>query len=99
MITRRHILSGSAAAILMPLVGGTAMSQEPAAKVTILFDAFGKPSDLKRGWGYSALIEYAGRRILFDTGSRAADFAHNVAALGIDLKRLDFVMLTHRHND
>jgi 7,8-dihydropterin-6-yl-methyl-4-(beta-D-ribofuranosyl)aminobenzene 5'-phosphate synthase len=99
MITRRHILSGSAAAILAPLVGGTAKSQEPAAKVTILFDAFGKPSDLKRGWGYSALIEYAGRRVLFDTGSRAADFAHNVSALGIDLKRLDLVILTHRHND
>jgi 7,8-dihydropterin-6-yl-methyl-4-(beta-D-ribofuranosyl)aminobenzene 5'-phosphate synthase len=99
MITRRHMFSGSAAAIFAPLVGGTAASQGPAAKVTILFDAFGKPSDLKRGWGYSAFIEYAGRRILFDTGSSAADFAHNVSALGIDLKRLDFVILTHRHDD
>src|SRR5436190_7959382 len=99
MITRRHMLSGSAAAIFAPLVGGTAILQEPAAKVTILFDAFGEPSDLKRGWGYSAFIEYGGRRILFDTGSRAADFAYNASALGIDLKRLDFVMISHRHDD
>ena len=26
--------------------------------MTILYDAFGKPLDLKRGWGHSALVEY-----------------------------------------
>src|SRR5262249_31554618 len=70
-----------------------------AAQVTILFDAFGKTSDLKRGWGYSASIEYAGRRILFDTGSKGSDFAYNANAIGVDLKQLDFVVLSHRHND
>jgi 7,8-dihydropterin-6-yl-methyl-4-(beta-D-ribofuranosyl)aminobenzene 5'-phosphate synthase len=99
MITRRNILSGSAAAIFAPLVGGMAISQEPAAKVTVLFDAFGKPSDLKRGWGYSIFIEHGGRRILFDTGGKGADFAYNASALGVDLKRLDFVTITHRHDD
>jgi 7,8-dihydropterin-6-yl-methyl-4-(beta-D-ribofuranosyl)aminobenzene 5'-phosphate synthase len=62
-------------------------------------DAFGKPSDLKRGWGYSAFIEYNGRRILFDTGGKGADFTYNASALGIDLKRLDLVVITHRHGD
>jgi len=70
-----------------------------AAQVTILFDAFEKTSDLKRGWGYSASIEHAGRRILFDTGSKGSDFAYNANAIGVDLKRLDFVVLSHRHND
>jgi 7,8-dihydropterin-6-yl-methyl-4-(beta-D-ribofuranosyl)aminobenzene 5'-phosphate synthase len=45
------------------------------------------------------LIEYGGRRILFDTGSKGADFAYNANALGVDLKNLDFVVLSHRHND
>jgi 7,8-dihydropterin-6-yl-methyl-4-(beta-D-ribofuranosyl)aminobenzene 5'-phosphate synthase len=67
--------------------------------MTIIADAFGKPSKLKRVWGYSALIEYGGRTILFDTGAKVAEFAYNVAALGIDLKNVDFVVISHRHND
>jgi 7,8-dihydropterin-6-yl-methyl-4-(beta-D-ribofuranosyl)aminobenzene 5'-phosphate synthase len=98
MLTRRHLLSGSAAAIAVPLVFGRTFAQEPA-RVTILFDAFGKPSNLKRGWGYSALVEYGGRRVLFDTGGKSAEFAFNVSSLAVDLKKLDFVVLSHRHND
>ena len=98
MITRRRLLHGSAATLLAPLVLTGAGAQEPA-RATVLFDAFGKPSNLKRGWGYSVFIEHGGRRILFDTGGNRAGFADNVSALQIDLKRLDFVVITHRHND
>lgn len=98
MISRRYLLTGSAAALAAPALITRATAQSPA-RATIICDAFGKPSDLKRGWGYAALIEYGGRRILFDTGPRGSDFAHNAAALGVDLKRLDFVVLSHRHND
>src|SRR5688572_23467793 len=100
MITRRHLLAGSTAAIIAPFTACAASAQTAApARVTILFDAFGRPSDLRRGWGYSALIEYGGRRVLFDTGSNAANFEHNVKSLGVDLTKLDFVVITHRHND
>jgi 7,8-dihydropterin-6-yl-methyl-4-(beta-D-ribofuranosyl)aminobenzene 5'-phosphate synthase len=68
-------------------------------QITILYDAFGKPSTLKRGWGYSALVEYGGRRVLFDTGDNGEDFAYNVGTLGVDLTQLDFVVLSHRHGD
>ena len=74
-------------------------AQESPARVTILYDAIGKSPELKHGWGYSALIEYGGKRILFDTGGRLNDFAANVATLGVDLTRLDFVVLSHRHGD
>ena len=99
MITRRHVLLGPTAAALTSLTVGAALSQASGSRVTILFDAFGRPSDLKRGWGYSSLIEYGGRRVLFDTGSSSAGFEHNVKSLGVDLENLDFVVLTHRHND
>jgi 7,8-dihydropterin-6-yl-methyl-4-(beta-D-ribofuranosyl)aminobenzene 5'-phosphate synthase len=99
MITRRHVLRGCAAACAAPLLVRSAFAQPPAARITIIFDAFGRPSDLRRGWGYSSLIEYGGRRVLFDLGSNAANFEYNVKALGIDLKQLDFVVISHRHND
>jgi 7,8-dihydropterin-6-yl-methyl-4-(beta-D-ribofuranosyl)aminobenzene 5'-phosphate synthase len=69
------------------------------ARVTILYDAFGTASALQKDWGFAALIEYGGRRILFDTGNDAAIFAGNVKQLGVDLTRLDAVVISHRHGD
>jgi 7,8-dihydropterin-6-yl-methyl-4-(beta-D-ribofuranosyl)aminobenzene 5'-phosphate synthase len=68
-------------------------------RVTILYDAFGKSPAMKKAWGFSALVEYGGKRILFDTGGSAEIFEHNVKALGVDLSKLDFVVLSHRHSD
>jgi 7,8-dihydropterin-6-yl-methyl-4-(beta-D-ribofuranosyl)aminobenzene 5'-phosphate synthase len=67
--------------------------------VTILSDAFGDRAGLERDWGFSALIEYGGRRILFDAGNDGGIFARNVRALGVDLRRLDFAVISHRHGD
>ncbi len=68
-------------------------------RVTILYDAFGESKDLTKDWGYSALVEHEGKRILFDTGNNAAIFEHNVKALRVDLTKLDFVVISHRHTD
>jgi 7,8-dihydropterin-6-yl-methyl-4-(beta-D-ribofuranosyl)aminobenzene 5'-phosphate synthase len=84
------------AMMLRPDLGGAAPNP---SRITILYDAFGKPSNLKKDWGYSALIEYGGKRILFDTGNNAECFKHNVETLRINLKDLDFVVLSHRHGD
>ena len=65
----------------------------------MLYDAFGPPSALKMDWGFAALVEYGGRRILFDTGNNAKTFAHNVKELDVDLTRLDAVIISHRHGD
>jgi 7,8-dihydropterin-6-yl-methyl-4-(beta-D-ribofuranosyl)aminobenzene 5'-phosphate synthase len=68
-------------------------------RITILYDAFGKPSGMKKDWGYSALVEYGGKHILFDTGNNAEIFAQNVKVSGVDLKKLDFAVISHRHGD
>ncbi len=70
-----------------------------ADRITILYDAFGKPGPLKMDWGYSALVEIGGRRILFDTGNDSEIFAHSVDRIGVDLRRLDFAVISHRHGD
>ena len=68
-------------------------------RITILYDAFGKSSGMKKDWGYSALVEYGGKQILFDTGNNAETFAQNVKVSGVDLKKLDFAIISHRHGD
>jgi 7,8-dihydropterin-6-yl-methyl-4-(beta-D-ribofuranosyl)aminobenzene 5'-phosphate synthase len=85
--------------ISVPLLLPNGADAQAQNRVTILYDAFGKPSLLRKDWGFAALIEYGGKRILFDTGNNADTFAHNVKSLRIDLKRLDFVVISHRHGD
>src|SRR6476646_7231390 len=77
---------------------GTAAA-EPAGRITILYDAFGTDAAMKKDWGFSALVEITGKRILFDTGNDADIFAANVKAKGVDLTNLDLVVLSHRHSD
>src|SRR5215470_16556293 len=91
-----------AAAVLSSIViGAPAMSAaaEPGNQITILYDAFGTDSAMTKDWGFSALVEVAGKRILFDTGDNAEILAANVKAKGVDLTKLDFVVLSHRHSD
>jgi 7,8-dihydropterin-6-yl-methyl-4-(beta-D-ribofuranosyl)aminobenzene 5'-phosphate synthase len=78
-----------------------AISAHAVAKdrVTILYDAFSDNKAVTKDWGFSALVEHDGKRILFDTGNNAATFEHNVKALGVDLSKLDFVVISHRHSD
>lgn len=87
-------------AVLLSMTLGVA---PPAAgqegRITILYDAFGKRSAMEKGWGYSTLIEYGGKRILFDTGDNPEILAKNAQVAGVDLSRLDFVVLSHRHGD
>src|SRR3954468_14738968 len=68
-------------------------------QITILYDAFGTDPSMSKDWGFSALVEVDGKRILFDAGNDAGIFAANVKAKGVDLKTLDFVVLSHRHSD
>ena len=69
------------------------------AQITVLYDAFGKTSTMQKDWGYSALVEFGGKRILFDTGNNPEILAQNVKAKGVDLTKLDFVVMSHRHGD
>jgi len=88
-----------AAVVAAGSLAGGAQAQTVPARVTVISDAFGKESKLQRSWGYAALVEYAGKRILFDTGGQKKAFVDNAKALKIDLKKLDFVVLSHRHGD
>src|SRR5215813_6973892 len=68
-------------------------------RITILHDSFGRRGDLRKDWGFAALVEFGGRRILFDAGNDARTFAENTDSLGVDLRSLDFAVISHRHGD
>ena len=84
---------------LLVAMWATPARAQDATRVTVLVDAFSDRTDLEMDWGYSALVEHRGRRILFDAGNNAKLFRHNVEQLGLDLQNLDFVVISHRHGD
>src|SRR6266567_8461632 len=84
--------------VVVLLFAGSGAAETPN-RVTILYDSFGKNPALTMDWGFAALVEYGGKRILFDTGNNAQIFEHNVKALRVDLRNLDFVVISHRHAD
>jgi metal-dependent hydrolase (beta-lactamase superfamily II) len=58
-------------------------------KITIVYDNRTAKAGLKKGWGFSALIEAADTPpLLFDTGDAGASLLYNMEQLGIDPGRI-----------
>jgi 7,8-dihydropterin-6-yl-methyl-4-(beta-D-ribofuranosyl)aminobenzene 5'-phosphate synthase len=100
MKLRKNLFVAASLAAAPILIAPTPVAAaEPAGQITILYDAFGADAAMKKDWGFSALVEISGKRILFDTGNDPDIFAANVKAKNIDLASIDFVVLSHRHSD
>ncbi len=88
--------------IVFTLIGCSQNSYKKMEQNTIinLYDAFG---DDKKGiikdFGFSCIIKYKGKTILFDGGTNANIFKGNVEALNIDLSQVDFAIASHSHFD
>ena len=67
-------------------------------KLTTLIDNYVEKASLYAEHGLSILIDTGIVKILFDTG-QSDNFIHNAEVLGIDLKEIDFVVLSHGHFD
>src|SRR6185369_2424045 len=50
-------------------------------------------------WGFAALVEADGHRLLVDTGARPETVLSNLHDLKIDLSDVKEVVLTHNHGD
>jgi 7,8-dihydropterin-6-yl-methyl-4-(beta-D-ribofuranosyl)aminobenzene 5'-phosphate synthase len=92
-----HLIGISAVVLFSGVASREARAEN--SRVVILYDAFGRDAAFAKDWGFSALVEHNGKRILFDTGNDAAIFAANLRAAKVDLRKLDFAVISHRHLD
>jgi 7,8-dihydropterin-6-yl-methyl-4-(beta-D-ribofuranosyl)aminobenzene 5'-phosphate synthase len=71
-----------------------------ALKITVLVTNLAGNARAGDGeWGYSALVEADGHKILYDTGSSADMVLKNARALHVDLSDVEDVILSHNHWD
>jgi 7,8-dihydropterin-6-yl-methyl-4-(beta-D-ribofuranosyl)aminobenzene 5'-phosphate synthase len=108
----RIIASVAVVALFLPLVSApadaqgaaVATAQNPPAqvhalKVTVLSTMLvGDPAGVGE-WGFSALVEADGHRVLLDTGGHPDTVLQNARDLKIDLSDVQEVILTHNHWD
>lgn len=94
-----------AAASLVPATVRTdapapAAAEAQTVKVTVLSTMLaGDPGRGIGEWGFAALLEVDGRKLLIDTGARPGTVLQNARELGVDLSMVEEVVLTHNHGD
>lgn len=74
-------------------------AQIRALKITLLSTMLVGTTKGLGEWGFSALIEADGHRILLDTGAHPDTVLQNARELGIELSDVREVILTHNHWD
>lgn len=84
-------------ALLFAQEGGSSPRIQ-SVKVTILSTMLADTRGLGE-WGFSALVEADGHRLLFDTGARPETVLQNAQELGIALDDVREVILSHHHTD
>lgn len=67
-------------------------------RITILSENSTVREDLRAGHGLSMLVEADGLRVLWDA-AYSEDTVHNAAAMGVPLRPLDAIVLSHGHSD
>ena len=90
--------------IIMLTVGSFVTAQtKPASLGVVLtnaYDAFGfEKKGLKHDFGFSTVVEYKGKTILFDSGTDAKVFESNLKSLKVDLRKIDIAIVSHGHYD
>jgi 7,8-dihydropterin-6-yl-methyl-4-(beta-D-ribofuranosyl)aminobenzene 5'-phosphate synthase len=98
-----RFLPGILAALLAALTirGGAAEHAEGrigSVRVTVLSTMLADAKGIGE-WGFAALVEADGRRLLFDTGARPDTVLVNARELGVDLSNVTDVVLSHHHGD
>ena len=78
----------------------TSGAQTKSTSMTNVYDAFGaERSGLQQDFGFSTVVNYKGKTILFDSGTDARVFERNLKALKIDLRKIEIVIVSHGHYD
>ena len=75
------------------------MNQSPQIKTTIIYDNNLAMLGLQHGFGFSCLLEYDDKKIIFDTGGNKSAFFNNIHKLNISLDTITHIIFSHQHWD
>jgi 7,8-dihydropterin-6-yl-methyl-4-(beta-D-ribofuranosyl)aminobenzene 5'-phosphate synthase len=76
-------------------------SEPRGNSITIVYNNVSRDTTVKvqAAGGFSAVILFEGKTILFDTGGDTGILLENIEALGCDVRNLDAIIISHNHWD
>lgn len=72
---------------------------ENGLTVFIINDNYKGDADLETAWGFAALVDYRGERLLYDTGNDEDLYKKNLQLSGIDPEEIPALFISHEHWD
>lgn len=89
--------------VLLAVLSGSVVSagESSGSLITIVYNnVLGDTNaGVQVSGGFSAFIRFKGKSVLFDVGGDASVLVNNIETLGLDLTRLDAVVISHNHWD
>jgi len=73
--------------------------QADITQIITLCDNYQVNSQTRTDWGFSCLVIHEKDTVLFDAGNRIDIFNRNLKALGIDVKTINTMVISHHHGD
>ncbi|MEL0097791.1 MAG: MBL fold metallo-hydrolase [Planctomycetaceae bacterium] len=70
--------------------------RKPELEIRVVFDNTSAREDLNRSWGFSAVVDFGGRRLLFDAGSDPILLLEHLEKMQIDPKTIDQAIISLR---
>ncbi|MCP5118829.1 MAG: MBL fold metallo-hydrolase [bacterium] len=67
--------------------------------IRIVYDNVSARGDMPGDWGFSALVDFRGERVLFDSGADGNLFLKNLSQLSIQPTSIQHALISHQHSD
>ncbi|MGH9718743.1 MAG: MBL fold metallo-hydrolase [Bryobacteraceae bacterium] len=67
--------------------------------IRVIYDNTSARPGFKEDWGYSAVVTFKGKRVLFDSGTKPDLFTQNLKRSGVEASSLDATVISHEHPD
>jgi len=78
---------------------GTEKLEQNRLRLYVVFNNVPYQQGLETSWGFACLIEGLDKTILFDTGGNGKILIANMQRLGLDVNKIDAIVLSHIHGD
>ncbi len=72
---------------------------QPELEIRVVFDNTSARADLSRSWGFSAVVDFRGHRVLFDAGSDPILLLEHLEKMQINPTTIEHAVISHQHGD
>ena len=97
------LLIGALCLFVVPVWAGAtepkSAGSQPELEIRIAFDNTSAREDLRRSWGFSAVVDFGGHRVLFDAGSDPILLLEHLEKMQIAPTTIEHAVISHQHGD